>query len=255
MIKHANDAATLKEFLESEDDYRTSSRVKSELLRLLERNRDTPYQTFTWMWDYITMGGTQLLCCDKYANKVTIKLRNHSVTLDHEGKVWLHPSVRDSIQTTWNESLQESLKLDDSDFKQNTKFTKELMELMMLYINQNTAVLVPQVDMMYHLNASVTDVEWFKSLLNKVDTLVKQYPYGLLYRHGQVTANLASLVSMCGTASAEYVFTDGLIGWVITVENHVIKFRDLARSDEITSLVLLRQKDVIDRVLDACIIN
>ena len=258
MIKHTNDAATLKKFLESEDDYRTRSRVKSELLRLLERNRDMPYQTFTWMWDYITLGGTQLLCCDKYANKVTIKLRNHSVTLDHEGKVWLHPSVRDSIQTTWNESLQESLKLDDGDFKQDTKFTKELLSLMQLYINRSTAVILAEYPLVCHVDASVTavdDINWFQALIVKLDTLAKQYPYGLLYRHGQVTANLASLVSMCSTAPAEYVFTDGLIGWVITVENQLIKFRDLARSDEISSLVLLRQKEVIDRVLDACIIK
>lgn len=258
MIQHTNDAVTLKEFIDSEDDYRTRSRIKSELLRLLERNRDTPYQVFTWMWEYISLGGTQLLCCNIYANKNTIKLRNISVTLDHEGKVWLHPSVRDAIQTTWNDSLQEALKLDDSDFKQDTKFTKELLSLMQLYINRSTAVIHSGYPLVCHVSASVTavdDLSWFQSLIVKLDTLTKQYPYGLLYRNGQVTANLESLVSMCNTAPAEYVFTDGLIGWVITVENQLIKFRDLARSDEIPSLVLLRQKEIIDRTIDGCIIN
>jgi hypothetical protein len=258
MITHTNTSTTLKEFLDSEDVYRTRSRVKSELLHVLNRNRETPYQAMAWLWEYIRLGGTQVKCVNLYKDKITITLKNLSVTLDHANKVWLHPCTRDTIDTTWAESIQQSLAVDDSEFKTDSVFTKELLDLMKLYIGQNTAVILPTHDVVCHVDATVTavsDINWFKGFLVRVDTLVKQYPYGLVCQTGRVTANTQSLVTALDAPPAEYVFTDGLIGWVITVENHVIHVRDLARSQEISSVVLLRQSAVIDRALDACDIS
>ena len=258
MITHTISAPTLKEFLNSEDDYRTRSRIKTDLLHVLNRNRETPYQAVAWLWEYIRLGGTQIKCVNLYTNKITITLKNTSVSLDHEGKVWVHPSVRDAINTTWAESIQQALAVDDSEFKTDTVFTKELLSLMKLYIGQDTAVILHDHDVVRHVDVTVTavsDINWFKGFLVRVDTLVKQYPYGLVCQTGRVTANTQSLVSVLATTPAGYVFTDGLIGWVITVENHVIHVRDLARSQEISSVVLLRQSAIIDRVLDTCIIS
>ena len=102
----------------------------------------------------------------------------------------------------------------------------------------------------YHLDASIADATWLQRLLPQVDLLVSCYPDGFVCLNGAVTPNTAGSIPQGDPI--EYVFYDGLVGWVIQVST-IVSVKDLLRIADIDPIDLIRNANVIDRTLEMCV--
>ena len=239
----------LLDYIKSENAYCQRSEVRVRLLRLLQRNIDKPFHVFTWLWQYIHRGGTQATSVDIYERKATVNLQNSAITIQSDGLVLIHPHKRDANTSTWRDSIEWALAQDDSDLRNDPTWIPEITDLCRQYIRKDSLLLASESKFGYHLDASIADVTWLQRLLQQVDLLVGCYPDGFICRNGEITPHSADFST---GYPIEYVFYDGLVGWVIQVST-TVSVKDLLRIADIHPIDLIRNADVIDRTLEMCV--
>lgn len=240
---------TLKEYIDSEMAYCRRSEIRVNLLQLLQRNIDKPFHVFTWLWQYIHKGGTQVSSVDIYERKATVNVQNGAITIQSDGQVLIHPHKRDANTSTWRDSIEWALAQDDSDMRKDPTWIPEITDLCRQYIRKDSLLLASESKFGYHLDASIADVTWLQRLLQQVDLLVGCYPDGFICLNGEITPHSADFST---GYPKEYVFYDGLVGWVIQVGT-TVAVKDILRITDIHPIDLIRNADVIDRTLEKCV--